>query len=136
MLTGCLSAAPQRFVTVQTAFALSPASKYRSILILAASPQLVATTCAAPGNQKWKPGSTPPARGLKVEKKLYSATLSVRLITTRRLRVFRKLEARTEAIAVKQIVVAGGDVKQVARRDALWIVVIAFGIGPRHLNEF
>jgi hypothetical protein len=41
--------------------------------------------------------------------------------------VFRKLEARTEAIAVKQIVVAGGDVKQVARRDALRIVVIAFG---------
>src|SRR6266705_4780791 len=30
VLTGCLSAAPQRFVTVQTAFAPSPASKYRS----------------------------------------------------------------------------------------------------------
>jgi len=32
--TGCLSAAPQRFITVQTAFALSPASKYRSNLIV------------------------------------------------------------------------------------------------------
>jgi hypothetical protein len=32
--TGCLSAAPQRFITVQTAFALSPASKYRSSSIV------------------------------------------------------------------------------------------------------
>ena len=32
--TGCLSAAPQRFITVQTAFALSPASKNRSASIV------------------------------------------------------------------------------------------------------
>gem|GEM_PF-6803304 len=38
MLTGCLSAAPQRFITVQTAFATSPASKNRSMPILAACP--------------------------------------------------------------------------------------------------
>ena len=34
MHTGCLSAAPQRFITVQTAFALSPALKYRSSSIV------------------------------------------------------------------------------------------------------
>ena len=34
MHTGCLSAAPQRFITVQTAFALSPASKNRSASIV------------------------------------------------------------------------------------------------------
>ncbi len=34
MHTGCLSAAPQRFITVQTAFALSLALKYRSIPIV------------------------------------------------------------------------------------------------------
>jgi len=34
VLTGCLAAAPQRFVTVQTAFATAPASKCRSSLIL------------------------------------------------------------------------------------------------------
>jgi hypothetical protein len=32
--TGCLSAAPQRFITVQTAFALTPASKCRSVFIV------------------------------------------------------------------------------------------------------
>ena len=47
MHTGCLSAAPQRFVTVQTAFAPSPASKYRSALILSSALTLVQPPCAS-----------------------------------------------------------------------------------------
>src|SRR5205823_2475156 len=45
VLTGCLSAAPQRFVTVQTAFAPSPASKYRSALILSSALSPRPTPC-------------------------------------------------------------------------------------------
>ncbi len=47
MLTGCLSAAPQRFVTVQTAFATAPASKNRSMPIVSRAPKPRPTSAMA-----------------------------------------------------------------------------------------
>jgi len=47
VLTGCLSAAPQRFVTVQTAFATAPASKNRSMPIVSPAPKPRPTSAMA-----------------------------------------------------------------------------------------
>src|SRR6266436_772913 len=47
VLTGCLSAAPQRFVTVQTAFATAPASKNRSMPIVSPAPKRRPTSAMA-----------------------------------------------------------------------------------------
>jgi len=64
VLTGCLSAAPQRFVTVQTAFAPSPASKYRSALILSSALTLVQPLARSCCNPAGGPG-LPACRGIR-----------------------------------------------------------------------
>jgi len=64
---------------------------------------------------------------LNVERKLYSAYLLARLITVnRKLHLYRSRE---------QIVFADGNVKQVTRSDARWILVVVFGAWLRYLKK-
>jgi hypothetical protein len=159
--TGCLSAAPQRFVTVQTAFALSPALKYRSAPILTASHSTITTFARDP--LRWPSfGSQPrvsaisPIEGSfdskqiwgKLEVKSHFRRIRARChkmcAAEGRKKVvecnlvghvdYREAKAPFVAIAVKQIVMTRADVKQVPRRHAGRVMIVIFGSWSRKAN--